>query len=168
MGAWILGTLFMTVVATQNFRTIDRLLADAAHPALRAAMDDLGATPTRELLRYLSSELNRLYFLLWNVVQLPLGAAAWVLAGRNAPRRVRAVIGAMVVTVAIMVAWFVPEITTLGRQLDFVPRDPPPPEMGRFWVLHAAYTALELGKLAAAVWVTARLARAARLSPLEV
>jgi hypothetical protein len=47
---------------------------------------------------------------------------------------------------------------SLGRSLDFVPRDPSPPGMQRFWLLHAAYTSLEMLKLVVGLTVTARIA----------
>jgi hypothetical protein len=59
-----------------------------------------------------------------------------------------------------MTLWLTPEITSLGRSLDFVPRQPPPPGMRRFWILHATYTALELLKLLAGVAVSVWIARA--------
>jgi hypothetical protein len=48
---------------------------------------------------------------------------------------------------------------SLGRSLDFVPRDPAPPGMSRFWVLHAAYTSLEMLKLVIALLVAIALTR---------
>ena len=56
----------------------------------------------------------------------------------------------VVVLLAIVIAMLVyltPQIVSLGRSLDFVPRDPAPPGMQRFWMLHAAYTSLEMLKL---------------------
>ena len=74
MAVWLAGTVFIAVVATQNFYTIDRMLTDSPNGVFRHAVDAMTETPTvRELLRYLSSELNRLYFQYWNLVQLPLG-----------------------------------------------------------------------------------------------
>jgi hypothetical protein len=145
MGAWIMGTICMSIVATENFYTIDRLLALRANTAFAAAVDQLGSAPARDLLRYLSSELNRLYFQLWNWTQLALGLLAlWLLA-----RRDRAWWGvvAMLGIVVVMAAWMTPAIVSLGRSLDFIPRDPPPRGMQRFWMLHAAYTTLEMIKL---------------------
>jgi hypothetical protein len=54
---------------------------------------------------------------------------------------------AMLAIVGVMAAWMTPAIVALGRTLDFVPRDPAPPGMQRFWILHAAYTTLEMIKL---------------------
>jgi hypothetical protein len=58
-----------------------------------------------------------------------------------------------------MLVYLTPAIVTLGRSLDFVPRDPAPPEMSRFWILHAAYTSLEMLKLVVGVLVAASLAK---------
>src|SRR5438128_9333752 len=86
MGAWIAGSISMSVVATENFYTIDRLLASSPDPTFARAVRQLGQPQARDLLRYLSSELNRLYFQMWNAAQLPLGATAlWLIIGRTRP-----------------------------------------------------------------------------------
>jgi hypothetical protein len=115
----------------------------------------LGYQPTRDVLRYLSSELNRLYFRIWNVTQLVLGGVAlWLIrrAGPLGPARLGVL--AMLAIVLLMLAYLTPAIVSLGRELDFVPRDPEPPGMSRFWILHAAYTTLEMVKLLAGAGVT--------------
>jgi hypothetical protein len=143
MGAWLMGTICMSIVATENFYTIDRMLAARANPAFASAVDRLGSPAARDLLRYLSSELNRLYFQMWNVAQLVLGATAlWLVAGRA-----RRGVMAMLAIVLLMLVYLTPAIVSLGRSLDFVPRDPPPSGMQRFWILHGAYTSLEMIKL---------------------
>lgn len=164
MGAWIAGSICSAVVATENFYTIDRLLASSPNAAFARVVHQLGQPQARELLRYLSSELNRLYFQMWNVAQIALGGIAlWLIAwsaGEGAPRNRRAegLVGLMIATVALMQLWLTPAIVSLGRELDFVPRTPEPPGMQRFWILHAAYTSLEMLKLAAgfvvAFWLT--------------
>ena len=132
MGMWIMGSICMSVVATENFYTIDRLLDTSANVEFHGDVQKLGHTPARDLLRYLSSELNRLYFQLWNGAQIVLGALAlWLIAG--ASKTVKWGIAAMLATVVLMVVYLTPAIVTLGRSLDFVPRDPAPPGMSRFW-----------------------------------
>src|SRR5262245_63681358 len=131
MGAWIAGSICSSIVATENFYTIDRLLASSPNAAFAHAVQQLGQPQARDLLRYLSSELNRLYFQMWNAAQLALGALAlWLVAGRAR----RGVI-AMLAIVVLMLAYLTPAIVSLGRSLDFVPRDPSPPGMQRFWIL---------------------------------
>jgi hypothetical protein len=71
--------------------------------------------------------------------------------------------------------YLTPKIVELGRSLDFVPREPPPPGLSQFGWLHAAYSILTLVKLAAGIWVAVALIRsdgksdpqAARISPNE-
>jgi hypothetical protein len=140
-------------------------------------VQQLGQGAARELLRFLSSELNRLYFQIWNATQLAIGAAVlWSIApfrlrgaaaNRDSPVEAdlpaaRGVV-AMLAIVVLMLLWLTPAIVSLGRSLDFVPRDPAPPGMQRFWILHAAYTSLEMIKLVVGVWVTYRLS----LTPLR-
>jgi hypothetical protein len=162
LGAWIAGSICTAIVAAENFYTIDRLLAHPANTAFQTAVQTLGAPQARDLLRYLSSELNRLYFQLWNAAQLVIGGLAlWLIVGRTRPdpraaRAARVVVG-MLAIVVLMLVWLTPAIVALGRELDFVPRDPAPPGMQRFWTLHAAYTSLEMLKLVggflAAFWI---------------
>jgi len=165
MGAWIAGTVCMSVVATENFYTIDRLLAGSPNGAFSQAVQQLGQPLARELLRYLSSELNRLYFQIWNVAQFAIGALVlWLLAGSREQdpargRRVTRGVLAMLAIVVLMLGWLTPAIVSQGRSLDFVPRDPAPPGMQRFWVLHAAYTSLEMLKLVIGIVVTWWIAR---------
>jgi len=165
LGAWIAGSICMSVVATENFYTIDRLLGPRANAAFGAVVDRLGAVEARDLLRYLSSELNRLYFQLWNGAQIVLGVLAlWLLSGSTArplgrDKIAKWGIAAMVAIVVLMLVYLTPAIVSLGRSLDFVPRDPAPPGMSRFWVLHAAYTSLEMLKLVIALLVAIALAR---------
>jgi hypothetical protein len=174
MGAWLMGSVAMSVVATENFYTVDRLLAASSNGRFGAMVQTLGAAASRELLRYLSSELNRLYFQMWNVAQLVLGGLALWLVFESFTRvpqdtapgprmdssglAVKGIV-AMLATVVLMLVYLTPAIVSLGRELDFVPRDPAPPGMSRFWVLHAAYTSLEMINLLVGILVAFWIAR---------
>jgi len=159
LGGWIAGTLILAGVATQNFRTIDRLLSGPT-PELSRAIAPLGQDEARVVLRYLSSELNRLYFRAWGFIQLLLGAA--VLAGTLGLRPLdrAGVIGAAVIlalAVALLVLnWL---IVPLGRTLDFLPRNPAPPALASFGRLHLAYTSLDSLKLILCLWLLIRWSR---------
>ena len=171
IGAWLAGTVCMSIVATENFYTIDRLLTDSRSAAFTSTVERLGHPLARDFLRYLSSELNRLYFQMWNVAQIGLAAAAlWLVAGSEAQNAAQPRVGRMASAAAkailtmlgivvLMLVYLTPAIVSLGRELDFVPREPAPPGMSRFWVLHAAYTSLEMLKLAAGVVAAALIAR---------
>ena len=179
MGAWMMGSIAMSVVATENFYTIDRLLDSSSNAVFSSTVRTLGRPATRELLRYLSSELNRLYFQMWNGAQLVLGGVALWLVGTSAAKASRdaeaglrarvsepAALGivAMLAIVVLMLGYLTPAIVSLGRELDFVPREPPPPGMSRFWVLHAAYTSLEMIKLLVGAVVALWIVRSSRNS----
>lgn len=165
IGAWLAGTVCMSMVATENFYTIDRLLTDSQNAAFTSTVQRLGQPLARDFLRYLSSELNRLYFQMWNVAQMVLGITAlWLIARSDKGDRAslqpatRGVI-VMLGIVVLMLVYLTPAIVSLGRSLDFVARDPAPPGMRRFWILHAAYTSLEMIKLLVGAFVAVKLVR---------
>ena len=148
VGAWLASSLIMFFVAIQNFRTVDHILtqpgAEAAGPVSAVPVATL-----RPLLRHLSSELNRLYFFAWGLAQIVLGLGVLVLVVRQrTPMILCATMLALVVGLALFVT---PQITQVGRALDFVSRTPLPPAsepvMAKFWKLHAAYTGLDSLKL---------------------
>lgn len=160
MGAWLVGTLIVSTVATENFFTVDRLLAGSTNQSFHVVTERVGQPQARELLRYLSSELNRLYFRLWNFLQLVLGLVVlWLVGRERSAARVRLGIAAMLAIVVIMTVWLAPEITSVGRSLDFVPRVPPPPQLSWFGILHATYTGLEMLKLVIGLAVAVGLSR---------
>lgn len=144
LGLWLMGAVFMAFVATQNFYTIDRLLEAHPNPAFAADVEKLGQDEARFLLRYLSSELNRLYFQDWNIAQIAIGIVAlWLVAKLPGADRPKWAIVAMLGIVLFLTVLITPYIVSVGRSLDFVPRDPAPPGLRTFGLLHATYTVLD-------------------------
>jgi hypothetical protein len=94
----------------------------------------------------------------------------WLLWRNAAVARLRLGVVAMLALVVIMIVWLTPQIVTVGRSLDFVPREPPPQALARFGVLHGLYLVLESGKLLIGLIVTVLLARVApyRAQPVRV
>jgi hypothetical protein len=160
MGLWMMGNVSMAVVATQNFFTIDRLLQAKPNGEFAADVDKLGHGEARDLLRYLSSELNRLYFQYWNLAQLAVGILAlWLvvkLPGANKPKWG---IVAMLGIVLFLTVVITPRVVSVGRALDFVPREPPPPTLRTFGLLHATYTVFDGIQLILGLLVTVWLAK---------
>src|ERR1051326_1059263 len=158
MGVWLTGTIAMAVVATENFYTIDRLLEARANPAFAADVDKFGHDATRELLRYLSSELNRLYFQFWNLAQLAVGIAAlWLVVKLPAGSKPKWWIVWMLAIALFLTALITPRILSVGRSIDFVPRDPPPDGLRAFGLIHATYTVLDGLMLILGIMVTVSL-----------
>ena len=156
VAVWLAGSFFVAIVATQNFYTIDRLLTDSPNGVFRQAVDTKTTTPpVRELLRYLSSELNRLYFQYWNLVQLPLGVLTlWLVSKLPNSKHATWQIVAMLGFVLFLMLVVTPALLTIGRTLDFVPRDPAPPGLRTFGLWHAAYAVFTLINIVLGVLVT--------------
>jgi len=160
MGVWLTGTVAMAVVATENFFTIDRLLEAKPNPAFATDVEKLGHDAARELLRYLSSELNRLYFQYWNVAQLAVGILAlWLAVKLPGAGKPKWGIVSMLGIVLFLTLLITPFILSVGRSIDFVPRDPPPDGLRTFGLLHAAYTVFDGIELILGILVTLWLVR---------
>jgi hypothetical protein len=160
MGLWLTGTVAMAIVATENFYTIDRLLQAQPNAKFVKDVAMLGHDEARDLLRYLSSELNRLYFQYWNLAQLPIGILALWLVGKGSQgTKPKWGIVAMLGIVLFLTAVITPRIVSVGRALDFVPRVPPPNGLRTFGLLHATYTLFDGIELILGVIVTLWLVR---------
>lgn len=148
LGLWLGITLFMWFAAGRSFATVERVL-QSQNPQLLKITKPLSSMETRELLRHLASEINRAYFGAYGWAQVVLGILLLFLVLRQVPRDTPAVVlsGAMLAIVLVLTLVITPQIVTLGRSIDFVPRNPPPPEMGRFGLLHGAFTGLDGVKL---------------------
>jgi hypothetical protein len=120
------------------------LLEAKANPSFSAAVEKLGPTQARDLLRYLSSELNRLYFQFWNLAQLAIGVLVlWLVVRLPDSPKVKWSVVAMIGIAIFLTVVITPPIVSVGRALDFMPRDPVPAQLRRFGLLHAAYTVLD-------------------------
>ena len=147
LGVWLGGSLFMSVIATHNLASADRVLASPP-PAAAKIIDSLGADSARLLLRHQASELNRIYFEYWGGAQLVIGAAVFGLllfATREGKWPVVTAL-VMIVVVALMRFILTPDLVTFGRQLDFVANPMGTAEYTRFWGVHRAYGIAELVK----------------------
>ncbi len=157
LSVWLAGTLMEWYVATQNFKTVDRVLT-APTEALGEQSKPLEAARLRVLFRYLASELNRLYFHSWGWAQMALGLGLVGLWGVGMKLRDGVswvLLGSMLLIVVGLHFAVMPQLIELGRSIDFVPRDllssqlAPQwaPQMDRFRTLHAAFTGLDGVKL---------------------
>lgn len=167
LGMWLAGGLFLTLIAAENFRAADRMVRDPSGAA-SLRIKKLGAADTLLLLRYQASEQNRYYFEVWENVQLALSLLFffYLLFGTGENKFVLGMSLLLIVVVVLQRFLVTPEMTGLGRLLDFLPTDAPSPHRGRFRVLHATYIALEIGKwivqAAIAAFVISRTRRTSR------
>lgn len=164
LGSWLTGGVFMAWIATQNFRGVDRLI-EQPHPLAKLEFKTLetdrnfGAGAARLLLRYQVSEQNRFYFESWEIAQLAIGSLLFffLLFGTAEDKYSLAGVLLMVVLAAAQRFLLTPGLTALGRNLDFTPLADASPERSRFWILHNAYSAIELVKWAIALFLAGRL-----------
>src|SRR5579862_6752593 len=156
IGAWIAGALFMVLVATQNFHAVDRLLAAPAPAAAERIQTVGGRDAARMFLRYHSSELNRFYFATSEQAQIVLGLALLLLVWRNGLAD-RLLCLAMLAIVLAGRLWLTPEITLVGRLIDWIPPAASDPRRDYFWKLHGIYSAAEVTKQVLGVALAIRL-----------
>jgi hypothetical protein len=158
LGAWLGGGLFMDIVATQNFRSVDRLLAKPAAPAAQQ-FAKLGPEAVRILLRHQVSEQNRWYFETWGLVETGIGAALLlVLLFGSSETNVTLLLPLLMLLIAIVQRLaLTPQIVVLGRIIDWVPLGEPSPERSRFWMLHNVFVGLELMNWALGFVLAAKL-----------
>ena len=157
MAVWLLGLWLGLLIAswaaaTMNFRTADRLAAEAH-----------GGDDERARLRHMAAEINRWIFRWWPRTEVLLAVALILALGRTLPA---ALVAAAAAVALAQVVWLGPAVTELGRTADFMPR-PLPAEIGRrFGQLHGAYAALDLAK--AVALVTASVVCVWRAAPTRV
>jgi len=153
LGLWLGGSLVVGAVTSYNFAGFADLFERNPALAAHAGFDPADAEAKRTSLLWVhASELNRVLFDYWNRGQLVLGILAVILAllsrsGRLVPALLSL---ALLLVVAIHFA-IEPRVIELGRQLDFVPRTPPPPQVEPFQRLHGLYFSAELLRLALVV-----------------
>jgi hypothetical protein len=144
LSAWITLTPLMWFAATKSFSTVERVLRHA-DPHFREATKGLAEGQARVVMRYAASEINRTYFWGYGFAQAVLGAVLLLVLWRQSPRDSLGfgVVCVMLALVLVLTLVLTPMIVALGRSIDFVPRNPPPPVMPRFWALHGAFTGLD-------------------------
>jgi Domain of unknown function (DUF4149) len=157
LGVWLGWTLFMWFLAGKSFSTVDRVL-HASNPSFAEAARPMSPEQTRLVLRHLASEINRAVFRAYGWGQIALGALLLFLLSRQTPRDTFSLVlaGTMLALVLILTLVVTPQIVSLGRSIDFLPRDPAPPGFQKFWMLHGAFTGLDGVKLLAGLVLLGR------------
>jgi hypothetical protein len=152
LGAWLVSTLCMWFVATRSFATVERVLK-RAEPQFVETTKPLGEASTRVVLRYLASEINRTFFWGYGALQIALGAILFLLLWRQTPRPAVDIglVATMLALSVLLTLVITPLLVSIGRGIDFLPRNPPPPGMPRFWALHGSFTGLDGVKLLAGI-----------------
>ena len=105
--------------------------------------------------------MNRLYFQYWNLAQLAVGILAlWLVVKLPAASGPKWGIVSMLAIALFLTFLITPFILSVGRSIDFVPRDPPPAGLRTFGLLHAAYTVFDGLELILGILVSLWLVKA--------
>lgn len=161
LGGWFFLSVSMAYIASANFRVLDTehlRQADQVYAEIPAGEE------RRRDLRYAASEINRYLFSVYSAVHVVVAAAAFALLWLvPLPRRRRlwmtAALGLCLLFALVFVAWFTPAMIELGREIDFMARDPAPPPVLRFFRLHQVNVTMEMIKLALLAAVAVALVR---------
>lgn len=147
----------MAFVATQNFASVDRVLS-GENPAATLRLKPLG-DEARMVLRYQASEQNRWYFRNWETFQFLFGSFFFCVMLFGSREDKFTLLGVLVMLLLAALQRFVltPEITALGRSIDFVPASQSSPDRNQFWIAHTAYAGVEALKWALALFLTGRM-----------
>ncbi len=158
IGAWLGASVFMDFTAIENFRSVDHFLnAPSAVTADQIRVMG-GKTEARIFLRHQAGELNRYLFEQWEYTEIALGLAVlmtFVFGRGEVAKAALALTALMLIVVAAGRFFLTPEITRLGRLLDYP--NTPGANTGLFWRLHGVYSGLELLKLALGLGVAGSL-----------
>ena len=95
-----------------------------------------------------SAELNRRVFAAYGWGEIVLGTVLlWILNRQNPRDAVSLALAGALLSIAVTLGLIVtPQIAELGRTLDFIPRNPPPPGFAQFRSLHRSYAIIETTK----------------------
>jgi hypothetical protein len=144
LGIWLGGIILMAVVATQSFRTVDRILLEPS-PGASPELKNMGHETARMLLRWEAGEQNRRMFEIWETAQIAMAMAVIFILLFGSTEGKYALSLALVLLVLVIVQRFLltPMMVSLGRLVDFVPVNARSPERIKFQVLHMGYAGLE-------------------------
>ncbi|MEQ8768149.1 MAG: hypothetical protein RL885_29870 [Planctomycetota bacterium] len=165
VGMWIAVTVSMGFVATGNFKVVGpEDLRDSAE-----IYEDIpGPEEDGErymALRYIASELNRFFFAQYDKASLALGGASLLLllmAGRRRGLELGIVLLGLAIA-AISYFYTTPLMTDLGREIDFLPRNPEKPaKVEEFYQYHTIIIVAELAKVVLLGLLTLSLLRGRR------
>lgn len=140
LGAWLLGTVFMAVVAFEIFGVIDQVLAAPAAASLIARM---GADNARLFLRYFAASCNHTILNYWEWAQVIFGItlAATLFFARYVSRVAAAACAVMVLLVLFVHFVIAPELAFVDRNLGADPA-----VQRNAGMLSGVYSAIEIVK----------------------
>ena len=148
LGIWMGCCALVDVLALEGHRIATRIL-DIPIIEAKAALTKAGDAPVGPLLHHLASEQVRATIENWETAQMILFAAMLVLLVFTDQRKIPAVILATAMGLFTLIQHFAvtPDLSILGRSLDFLPESAAFTVRAQVWTLTQIYTVLETVKL---------------------
>lgn len=148
LGIWMGCCALVDVLALEGHRIATRIL-DIPIIEAKAALTKAGDAPVGPLLHHLASEQVRATIENWETAQMILFAAMLVLLVFTDQRKILAVILATAMGLFTLIQHFAvtPDLSILGRSLDFLPESAAFTVRAQVWTLTQIYTVLETVKL---------------------
>jgi hypothetical protein len=158
MGGWLLGTILVWFVTSQNVLTVERILS-APPQQVQKEFDDLGPEVTRQILRFEAHESNRRIVETWDVLKLGLAAALLATAVLTSSRSKIVVVCAALIMAAsaTMALYLTPSMNALSSAYDFLPPTVATREREAFQRLDVWHRVLDVLSILLALVVSARL-----------
>jgi hypothetical protein len=158
VGAWLGASILTDIAVTQNFQAVDRFLAAPGDPGTSAEIKSIGAVKMRAILRRNAGEENNWIFLNFERAEFILGGVLFLvlLFGDRPQKLMLALSLAMLAIVGVEHFFLAPRIAEAGRIIDDLPASAP--ERSQFWMLHGAYSGLDILKMLIGFVFAVRLA----------
>src|SRR5207302_956337 len=146
LGGWLLGSILMLFVSSQNDDAADSVFRSPP-PQAAKLLSTLKAEERRMLLFYMANEASRSYETIWGAMQLALGfGTAIALFLERRTRLYSAGIALMLLLVLFEILVILPQLDWLGRSIDFVPWKLESPARNQYWNLSAVYLGIDVMK----------------------
>ena len=146
LGIWSGGTVFMWMVAIKNFQIVEAIL-ETPTESFQGVASMFPVETLRLLMRYQASEVNRLFFESWGIIQIGISAMVARLTWQWGRRLYFATAIILLAICLVLQFYVVPEVIRLGRIIDFISRQSDLPDVTLFWRFHHIYTSLDIVKL---------------------
>ena len=149
LGIWLGCGMGIYVAGVDLRQSVERTFRDA-NPGAALRIEKLGDKDSRLLLRFQTEQEYRYLTEVWTNVQFGLALLFffYLLFGTGENKFILAAVLGLIVLVALERFFVIPEITGLGKLLDFVPDSDPSPSRGRYHVMQNTYLGMEMAKWA--------------------
>jgi hypothetical protein len=158
IGAWLLGALLTSFIASQSYTNVDRFFSNPP-PQVSKEIDDVGPDVMRQILRFQASQHNRHVFETWEVIQLGILTALLATSFLTSHRSRIVIISTALMIVMVLIAYLqlTPIMNALSRSYDFLPAGAATQERENYNYYSVWYRVMDVFKAIFALLIAGRL-----------